>query len=470
MNFQQFLTILRGRRRVVLCIFGSVVLSILVLSLILPKKYTAMASVVIDAKTDPVAGVMYPAQMLASDTATQVDIIASARVARRVVKALRLDQDPEYIKAWRDDTGGRGDLVAWIGENSLDKRLQVTPSRESNVINIAVKWPDAKFAATLANAFAQAYIDTNIELRVDPAKQYADWFNERSRALRADLEAKQKILSDYQRQTGIIAQTDARLDIENARLQELSSQLVAIQGLRGDTQSRQRLAGKDVQFLPEVLASPVVASLKSDLSKAEANLGTIATSLGKNHPDYQTAEAEVVSLRDRIARESSKIAMSLTSANQVNLGRESDVRQALDEQRKRVLEIQGQHDQEQMLQNDVATAQRNLDAVTQRLAQSSLESQTNQTNISLLTPAVEPVESSSPRIFFNFVISCFLGAILGISAALLLEYKDRKVRGGDEELHDLLGVPILVRVGSAKGAMRGSRASAPSLGPVEPVI
>jgi len=84
-----------------------------------------------------------------------------------------------------------------------------------------------KTAAILANAFAQAYIDTNIELKVDPAKQYATWFDERSRALRADLEAKQKRLSDIRPKRASLPPR-RRLDIENARLAELSSQLLTI--------------------------------------------------------------------------------------------------------------------------------------------------------------------------------------------------------------------------------------------------
>ena len=54
----------------------------------------------------------------------------------------------------------------------LTKNLDVKPSRESNVIQINYRSPDPRFAAGLANAFAQAYIATTLELRVDPAKQF----------------------------------------------------------------------------------------------------------------------------------------------------------------------------------------------------------------------------------------------------------------------------------------------------------
>jgi chain length determinant protein EpsF len=440
MSFTQFLLVMRARWVVALGLFGAVVVLGLVYFLMQPNLYTGSASVVVESRIDPVAGVVTSTQLMSSYIATQVDIIGSKRVAQRAVKLLRLDKDPEFVSQWRDATDGQGDISLWWA-NRLQKRLSVTPSRDSSVIDISVEWTDKHSAAVFANAVAQAYIDTTIELRVDPAKQYAAYFDERSQALRADLEAKQKKLADFQTANGIVA-TDGRLDIENARLAELSSQLLNIQALRQDSQSRQREASGDYDALPEVLQSPLISGLKSDLSRAEAKLNDIATTLGKNHPDYLTTEAEIAGLRQRINQESAKIANALGSTTQINMRRENDIRQALDAQKKRMLDLTHQQDQVTVLQNDVATAQRNLDAVTQRLAQSRLESQTQQTDVLLLTPALEPQARSSPRLLLSLAVSLLLGAILGVVAAVLLELRDRRLRESSE-LPEMLGVPLL---------------------------
>jgi chain length determinant protein EpsF len=465
MSFKQFILVVRARWLVAVITFGAVVVAVMGFTLLRPTLYTASASVVVDAKTDPIAGTVYSAEVTTGYIATQVDIIGSERVAQRVVKILKLDQSPEFIQQWRNTTDGLGDIVVWLG-SKLRKSLVVTPSRDSSVIDISVEWTDRKTAATLANAFAQAYIDTSIELKVDPAKQYAAWFDERSRALRADLEAKQKKLADFQRSAGILA-TDGRYDIENARLTELSSQLVAIQALRQDSQSRQRQANGDYDSLPEVLQSPVIGALKADLSRQEAKLQDIGSSLGKNHPDYQTTAAEVAALRGRIAQESAKIAAALGNTTQINLRRENDIRAALEAQKQRMLEFTNQHDEAAVLQNDVATAQRNLDAVAQRLAQSSLESQTQQTNVALLTPAVEPLYRSSPRLGLSLLVSLFLGTVLGIGTVLALEASDRRLRDGSE-LTELLGVPLLGKIPTISPESRADRPSPRALARVEP--
>jgi succinoglycan biosynthesis transport protein ExoP len=406
------------------------------------------------AKPDPVAGIVFPELLSSGYIATQVDIISSERVALRVVKALKLDQSPDVQQEWRDSTGGRGDVSSWLAER-LQKRLLVTPSRESNVISIGFKWPDPKAAAALANAVAQAYIDTSIELQVDPQRQYASWFDERSRALRADLEAKRKRLSDFQSQTGIIA-TDEKLDIENARLNELSSELVTIQAQRQDSQSRERQVKGDNESMPEVLQSSLISGLKASLSQSEAKLQDIATNLGKNHPDYKTTEAEISSLRDRIAQETAKIVASLGSTTQVNVRRESDIAAALAAQKKRVLELKHQHDQASDLQDDVLTAQKNLDAVRQRLAQSTLESQTQQTTVVVLTAATEPLKNSSPKVLLIMVLGFFIGAILGLATALFLEVLNPRIRT-DQELLQLLGVPLLGKIASTSAGGKPTR-------------
>jgi chain length determinant protein EpsF len=462
MGFRQFVLVLRAWWRLAFGIFCGVVIAAVAISVILPWQYTAISSVVIDAKADPVtagAGAGYTEQLLASYVATEAEIISSERVARRVVKTLKLDEAPELRKKWLSATHGEGDITTWLAEYLAKKKIRVTPTKDSNIIDITVTWPESKRAADVANAFAQAAIETSIELKVEPAKQYAAWFDQRSQALRADLAAKQKRLSDYQAATGIIA-TDEKVDVESARLAELSTALVAIQAQRQDSQSRQRQLSGNNESLPEVLQSPLIAELKSTLTEAEAKRTDVAGRLGRNHPDYQAAEAEVSSLRARIAQETEKIAASLGSTTQVNMRRESDLQQALEAQKKLVLNLKHKHDEAADLQNDVQTAQRDLDAVTQRLAQSSLESQTQQTNVVQLTYAAPPIKHSSPNMGLNLALGAFVGLILGIGTALLVEMRDPRVRE-DNDLVRILGLPVLGKIGRINFGAGGEPRLAP---------
>ena len=448
MTLQQFLLILRARWKIVLGVIATVVGTALAVSLLLPKTYTASTALVVDVKSaDPLVGLLIPAQFMPGYMATQVDIITSEQVAQRVVKTLKLDQVPEIQEQWREDTdGGRGTVAQWMAP-LLQKKLDVKPSRESNVINISFKGADPQFASAVANAFAQAYIDTSLELRVEPAKQYATWFDARTRQLRDNLERAQQALSAYQREKGIVA-TDERIDFETARLNEISSQLTQIQALRGDTSSRQRQAGAGNENMQEVLQSPLISGLKVDLARAEARLQDVQSRLGTNHPEYLKAQSEIGSLRARITLETQRVASSLGSANQVNVQREAELRAALDAQKKKVLQLKEERDGASVLQRDVESAQRTYELVTQRLAQTSLESQAQQTNIAILTPSEPPLKPSFPNVLLNTLIAIFLGILLGVGTALLLELMQRRVRSA-EDLAKTLGVSVLAVIGHA---------------------
>src|ERR1035437_1884639 len=173
MTLQQFLFILRARHRVALVALAVTVVTTLLVSLLLPKQYTASAAVVLDVKSpDQLSGLMLQGLMAPGYMATQIDIINSDRVAKSVVKLLKMDESAAIKQQWQEQTNGKGELVDWLAA-LLQKKLNVKPARESNVINVNYTGVDPDFTAAVANAFAQAYIDVNLELRLATARQYA---------------------------------------------------------------------------------------------------------------------------------------------------------------------------------------------------------------------------------------------------------------------------------------------------------
>ncbi len=307
----------------------------------------------------------------------------------------------------------------------------MTPSRDSSVITITATARDRKTAAQLANAFVKAYVDTTIDLKVEPAKQYASWYADRSRDLQADLQAKQKRLSEYQAANGITA-TDEKVDIESSRLSDLSTSVTRAQEEYQKAASKERAAETNPDDLPEVLQSPLIGGLKSELALAESRQKDLATTVGANYPAYRAAEAQAASLRARIGAETQKILNSLRSDVQLAQRQLNSAQAALDAQKKRVLEFKGDRDELQVLQNE----------------QSNLESQLQQTNVVPLTLAVEPPYRSSPIIKVNLAVGFLLAVLLAIGVPLMLELNNPIIRAG-EDLRRVLAVPFL-------GAVRAS--------------
>ena len=448
MTFGQCLAILKARWRAAVLVFLLTVLSSIALSLLLPKQYTATASVVVDFKPDPVTAMIYSGMAPPGLIGTQVEVLQSERVARRVIRNLKLADYPAVREQWMQATAGVGSIETWLLDG-IQKRLEVKPSREASVITVSYKAPDPSFAAAVANAYVQAYLETSLALRVDPAKQYSTFFDNRAKEARETLEKSQAKVSAFQKAKGIIA-TDERLDVETARLSELSSQAVMLQALTSEAGSRQAQArGASADRMQEVLNNPLIGTLKADLSRTDAKLQELNSRLGSDHPQVLEAKASMASLRSKIDSETQRVTSGVGVSDSIARQRSADVRVALEAQRAQVLRMKAVRDEGSVLVRDVESAQRTFDAVVSRFNQSTLESQTTQSNVSLLTSAEPPLEHSSPKVLLNTVVALVLGVLLAVGGVLLLEFMNRRVRS-TQDISLTLGLNLLGVLAAAK--------------------
>ena len=444
MSLHQFFLILRARYRLALLIAVGSVLLALAVSFLLPRQYTSQTAVLVDLRTpDPVAGGSLGGVVSPSYLATQVDIITGDRVAQRVVSMLKLDEKSDQRQRWLAATEGHGSLQVWLAE-ALKKRLDVRPARESNVINISYKGEDAESTARIANAFAQAYLDTNLALKTEPARIYAEWFDEQAKASRSKLEDAQSRLSDYQQKAGIVT-SDERLDYETAKLGAISAQLTDVQVATTDSQSKRKARSDSVA---EVMGSTLINGLKADIGRMEAKVQESSVNLGPNHPQLQRMQSELTALRQRLDTETRSIGASINTAYQVGKDRERELLGAVASQKSRVLRINKDRDELNVYRRDVEAAQRAYEEVTKNASQTRLQSLTNQTNVVRLNTAIEPLTPSSPKTVLNLLIAAFFGTLLGICCVLFLEFANRRVRSV-EDITDILDLPVLGRIRGA---------------------
>ncbi|TAK79637.1 MAG: chain length determinant protein EpsF [Aquabacterium sp.] len=462
MTISQFVNVLISRWKLALAVVLAITLLVFIVAISLPRQYTATANLVIDVKTpDPIAGMNSPALYAPGYMATQLDILQSDSVAQRVARMLKLDQSLQMQESWQQATGGKGSFYAWLGTWLL-RGLEVKPSRESNVIELNYKFADPRFASLAANAFVQAYIDTTLELRVEPAKQYSGFFNDRLKQARAQLERAQGKLSEFQKEKGIV-DSEERIDVETARLNALSGQLVVLRTQSADSSSRMAQSRNKADQSPDVMANPIIVGLKSDLARQEAALQQMGSRLGDSHPQVVELRANIAALRSKIDAEAQRTVASIGATSAISLAREGEIQAAFDAQRGKLLKMKAQRDELEVLKRDTENAQRNYDAVQARLTQMSLESQSTQTNVSLLSPAVEPYEPSSPRILLATVLAFFISILLAAIIVMAREAFDRRVRSGEDVIRGL-DLPVIgIMPKGQKKRLFGRRRGAPWL-------
>ncbi len=448
MNFSEFLLILKARRMIFLVTLSLVVISTLVVNLITPKTYKAVASIVLNAKgTDPITGQVVQASMMPGFMSTQIDIITSEKVAIKVVEKLKLTDNQAAIAKFNEATKGKGEIKSWMAKLLLNN-VTARPSRDSSIVDISFTGVDSEFVTTMANAFAEAYQEVNIELKVQPAQKAAEFLGQQTQVLRKNLEEAQARLSKYQQDKGLTSVAGS-MDVESARLNDLSSQLVAIQNQANEANSRQQRTGGSGDESPDLAANPMVQGLRMDIARAESKFSELSQRLGPSHPQYQQAMAEITKLKSQLQEEKGKARSTIGGTASIHKQREAEIRAALAAQKARVLELNLTRDQLTVLQRDLENAQRAMDQAGQRFTTTTLEGSANQTDIAILNPATPPPEVAGPNVKSNTILAFFLGSLLGIFMSLTAEKMDQRVRCRNV-VCELLDLPVLAVISSRR--------------------
>ena len=203
-----------------------------------PPRYTSQASLVVDIPVNGLAGSGNNARVLGAEyLTTQAEVIRSRLVIDRVVNQLTEAHTTRLRQTFNIANASPAEVSEGL-VGSIRKGLVVEPSRESRVITIGFESLDPEMSALIANTIAEQYMEVALELRVNPARQQADWFEDQLEPLRLELLEKQAQFSAYQERAGIIT-LDERLDGETRRLEQLSARFVQAQSRTADVRSRQ---------------------------------------------------------------------------------------------------------------------------------------------------------------------------------------------------------------------------------------
>jgi chain length determinant protein EpsF len=434
MNMNTLIAILLARKWAIIVTTCVAIIAAILLGLLTPKSYTASTDLLVDGRgLDPISGQSQPTRLTGPYIATQADIIRSRNVATKVIEQLGLQNSPAMIQAAKLSGDPALDQLRMLG--FLAQGLIVIPKRDSTVLTIAFKSTNPKLAAQLADAFAQAYMYTNLELRTEPAKQTTLWYNQQLTGLRTELIEKQNALSNYQEEHSILASSD-RLDLESTKLAELSSMLIAVQNERLNSQSRSDQIANTKRGLLETRAldNPQVQKLATDLAQAQARLTDLATQVG-----------EVDVLKKQMNRMLELISGSLQSSVELSQAREDQLKAELSGQKELVLQLSRNRNELTLLKQEADNAQSAYDAALARTAQTRLESQIAATDVAVLNSAVVPSHPTSPKPVMTIVLACIAGLLFGVAIALCREWLDQRIRSV-MDLEQGLGLTVLAYI------------------------
>lgn len=456
----------RRHWRLISCVFAGFVLVGVAVVSVLPPRYTATAVLLVDPRQQRVVQSEAVLPGIGNDSAaveSQIEVIQSTTLARRVIEELHLAESPDFeptglgqalarLKTWiggarrEDPEGAARRLLARFADG-----LRVQRRGQTYVLEVGYVARDPDRAAAIANAVANAYLRQQVTLKRDATQEASGWLDGRLDDLRRQADAADRAVADYKAAHGLVDTGDRggqRQTLVEQQLADLNAQLVQARVKVEDVQSRydqvKRASADSVGNggLPEALQSPVILALRTQLAATARNVAEMTQVYGPRHPAIRTGQAELGELHRQVAAELARIAAGLQNELASAKARVA----ALGTSLKALKSQSADTDQDNVKLHEL---QREADATRTVLQQFLLryretsEQQTLQVpDARILSPAAAPLVPSSPNVPVLLGLFTIIGLALGLAAGVLADRLSRSVRSA-REAEKLLALPVL---------------------------
>jgi uncharacterized protein involved in exopolysaccharide biosynthesis len=429
---------------------------------ILPPKYKAITVVLVDPRQPRVTASEAVLSGIGADAAaveSQVELIQSSALARRVIAKLALDQDPEFATRSLIDAlrGAVSSLFGAAGDddatrlNRLVYRFQTGLSVQRRgltyILEVGYSSIDPRKAQRISSAVADAYLEDQRTRRSSVTADASGWLGGRIDELRQRLERSERAVANYKASNSIVNVTQGNKLIAR-QIEDITQQIALARSRKAEAQGRLDQV-KDVTRQPEhtaglveVLQSPVVAQLRTQYAEVARQEADFRAIYGDRHPSIVAIRAQATDLKRQIDREIARVVDGIKNDYQVAKSREAALEAELAALRSRA-DAQQQTDVrlnelEREAQSDRALYEAFLNRAKETGEQQSLQI----AEARIASPALVPIKPERPPALLLLAAAAILGLLLGIGLVLILEQLRRTFRSA-EEVEQTLGVRTL---------------------------
>jgi polysaccharide biosynthesis transport protein len=437
---------------------------------------------------------------------TQLQILTSPGLLRRVVKTLDLEHNPDFFRGnsaqqrstWqtvlkmigfgsgqkadqqlkaqdqlplratvasassREDLVEAKQLAKYVG--AILGGLKVEPVKETRgyyketrLIDVSFTHTDPQVAAKVVNAIAETYVFSNLEKKTETNSTTGDFLQKRIAQLQQQIRGDEEKLVNYAKSNQIIS-LDANQNTVVERLAGLNRQLLEAEDKRitAEADYKAALTGNAANALADVDAKQVndTEAKLADLRQKRAQLLVDAT---EEAPEVKEIDQQIAELdkqvRDMRNRKSTTILTNLETQFRQTRAREQALRKSFEQQRAETLTQNEAAINYRIIQQEIETNRTLLDGLLQRSKENDVVMAGKPNNISIVDYAITPDGPIGPNRMRTVFIALFLSLGLGIGFALFLEYLDDTVHSTDD-VERLLHLPALAVIPSVGAATR----------------
>lgn len=407
-------------------IFGLVVLVALITTLVvfsLKPQYRSTTTLMIEQSKAKVVSIEEVYNSMGGNREyyqTQVEIIKSRELARKVVEKLKLTEHPDYDPRKATDDG----LKKWLPMNwfktptplsdeailkkvirDFSADLQVQPVRNSQLVQISFTAYDKEIAAQVPNALADIYIENDLEAKVKMTQKASAWLTSQMGELRTKLEGSERSLQDYRERERIVDAKGVALSGAAKALEDASSGLVAARAKRAEAESlfnqvqavKQGKSPGGLDSIPAVLRHPTVQRMKEVEAEAEKKVADASKRYGPEHPRMVQATAELSSARDNSRRQIDIVVAGVAKEYEVARANEQAIASALGQSKAEIQGINRKEFQLGVLEREAQANRQLYDMFLNRFKETNIAADLQSTVARVIDPAVVAASAYAPK-------------------------------------------------------------------------
>jgi len=481
-DLRDYLDVLIRRKWLIMSFLVLVFLSTLIFTLASTKIYKAVASLEVaqeSAKVTKFEEVTPVASQAREHYETQVQLLKSDVLAKRVVDQLNLEAHPvileavfgegedtfigrirEFIKKLltreEADTPKRVAINKEIIEQQelieyITNNFSAGVARKAMLINTSFTSPDRKLSMDVVNTYLDQFIDWKMDQKLQAAELAKGFLMKQVEQSKISLEKAEEELNRFAKQSGIVS-LDSKLNSVYRQLEELNSALAVAEATFIQKEAVYQQAVKDgASNLPQVLSNEGITRLKDEFARQHALYEELSTKFHDAYPSVQAVKGKMNSLSKRISSEENKILRSI--ANMYNTAQKNleTLKERVELQKTLAMGVNEKATQYRIMDREVETNKQIYRSLLERAKEIESMVGVSASNIHIVDRADLPILPFKPNVKLNLLLAIVVGLLGGIGCAFLLEHFADTITNPDE-ISDRFQLPILGVVPLAKSA------------------
>lgn len=454
------LALVRRNLLVILGVLASTLVASVTFTMLQTPIFTAQTEIQINDQGDQVLGNELDATNIANvgwDTErflnTQLDIVKSRGLALRVADKLHLLEDRKFFEAMQAEQPGRS-VRPEVKREQVVKLLRHNMTIElpesSRIATISFSSSNSEVSARIANAFAEEFIQSNLQRRFDSSAYARGFVSEQLDEAKVRLENSERALNAYAREAGLIRQPSTpnsqgqeQSSVTAASLMQLNEAASAAQARRAEAEAKwtAELAAPLLSS-QVVLANPTVQSLMTKRSTIASDLQDARSRYLPNHPAVSRLESELAGVERQLDRAARQVRDSVQAEFAAARAAEDGLKQRVQQLQSATMAEQDRSVRYNILAREADTNRSLYDGLLQRYRELNAAAGIASSNVAIIDRADPPLTPSSPNPLKNLLIGLVGGIAIAGLVVFLRDQLDDRIRV-PEDVEEKIQVPLL---------------------------